>query len=65
MPLRRGSVLRATLRGGAPGVSRLAGGDVAALLDVGLKGGLSQSGLRDHEGSEAYVIWLRRTGGSK
>ena len=45
--------------------ARLAGGDVAALLDVGLKGGLSQSGLRDHEGSEAYVIWLRRTGGSK
>ena len=33
-------------------------GHVEALIDVPLKGGISQSGLRDHEGSPDYIAWL-------
>ena len=35
-------------------------GRVSELVNVPLKAGISQSGLRDHDGSPSYVEWVRQ-----
>lgn len=53
---------RATDWDGALKVNRMliVQGRLNELVDVPLKAGLSQSGLRDHDGSSAYVEWVRK-----